>query len=113
MQKNKGMSIFWLGLLGILFFPLGILSIVFGLIQIKKKVATVWTKVGLALGFVSVIFAILIIAMIPLLLPEISHALENARIRKDQLQLKSVSDAFNNFSESDKKETFPNPKTSE
>jgi len=64
MQKNKGMSIFWLGLLGLIFFPLGILSIVFGLIQVKKKVATVWTKVGLALGFVSVIFAILIITMI-------------------------------------------------
>jgi len=58
MQKNKGMYIFWLGLLGLVFFPLGILSIVFGLIQVKKKVATVWTKVGLALGFVSVIFAI-------------------------------------------------------
>ncbi len=64
MQKNKGMSIFWLGLLGLVFFPLGILSVVLGLIQVKKKVATVWTKVGVALGLVSTIFAILIIAIL-------------------------------------------------
>jgi hypothetical protein len=64
MQTNKGVSIFWLGLLGFVFFPLGILSIVLGLIQVKKKVATGWTKVGLALGFVSTIIGILTLAFL-------------------------------------------------
>jgi hypothetical protein len=60
MQTSKGMSIFWLGLLGFILFPLGILSIILGLIRIKKKASTVWTNVGLALGLVSTICAILI-----------------------------------------------------
>ena len=64
MQTKEGISIFWLGLLGFILFPLGIIAIILGCCQLKHKTATSWTKAGLALGVTSTIFAVAMLAFI-------------------------------------------------
>ena len=64
MNAKRGKSIFWLGLLGFIFFPLGIIAIVLGCSQLKHKTASGWTKAGLALGITSTTLALTLIALI-------------------------------------------------
>ena len=64
METKQGTSVFWLGLLGFILFPLGIIAIILGCCQLKHKTATRWTRVGLALGVASATFTLALLAFI-------------------------------------------------
>ena len=74
MESKRGISVFWLGLLGFILFPLGITAIVLGFHQVKQKTATGWTKVGLVLGIASVGLTLVCLALVFFFLESINLA---------------------------------------
>ena len=65
-------------------------------------------KRGFTLIELLVVIAIIALLM-GLLLPALAKALGNARVRKDQGQLKGIASTYSIFAESDKYEMFPKP----
>ncbi len=65
-------------------------------------------KRGFTLIELLVVIAIIALLM-GLLLPALAKALGNARVRKDQGQLKGVTNTYSIFAEADKGEMFPKP----
>jgi len=74
METKRGISIFWLGLLGLILFPLGIIAIVLGCRQLKHKTATGWAKAGLALGITSTTLALALLVLTTFLIEGIDFA---------------------------------------